>query len=271
MIKYDYHLHTSFSSDSEAPMKDMIERAITLGLDGICFTEHYDYDFPANPENLDFLLDFVKYQNTLHLYKEEYQNKIEICHGIEVGVQPHIGTELQAFQKKYGDSYDFILASCHVVAGMDPYEPPYFETYAEKMGMQLYLETLHKNMKIYDGYQSLAHIDYAYRYYPAPRPEFSYNLYGDVLDEILRELISQGKALEVNTSGLRSGLPFPNPHLDILKRYREFGGELITIGSDAHKPLDLAHAFCNLGDYLDTAGFRYFTIYKQQKPYFIKF
>ena len=52
---YDFHLHTSFSSDSQAPMESMIQRGIALGLPGICFTEHMDLDFP--PGELNFLVD----------------------------------------------------------------------------------------------------------------------------------------------------------------------------------------------------------------------
>lgn len=270
MIKHDFHVHTSFSSDCSASMESMIERGIELGLDSICFTEHYDYDFPPNPENLDFLLDFEKYQKQCLLYKEKYQDRIEILQGIEIGIQEHLGKKLEDFYYLYGKDYDFILASCHVAANMDPYEAIYFDSYPGEKGMQLYFETLLHNMDVYHHYQSCAHLDYAYRYYPKPRPDFSYSKYADLLDEILKKIIQGGKALEINTSGLRSGLPFANPHKDILLRYRELGGNLITIGSDAHKPVDLGYHFLPIKDYLLCLGFQYYTIYRKQKAYHIK-
>ena len=55
MILADYHLHTSFSSDSESPMEEMIRHAVSLGLKTICFTEHHDIDYPVNPDGFDFL------------------------------------------------------------------------------------------------------------------------------------------------------------------------------------------------------------------------
>ena len=93
--------------------------------------------------------------------------------------------------------------------------------------------------------------------------------YQDILDEILRLLIENGKALEINTAGLKAGLSWPNPHMEILKRYRSLGGELITIGSDAHRPEHMAFAFDRLPEILSEAGFSYYTLYREQKPYFI--
>ena len=46
-IRADFHLHSSFSGDSKAPMGEMVERGIALGLGQMCFTEHMDFDFPV--------------------------------------------------------------------------------------------------------------------------------------------------------------------------------------------------------------------------------
>lgn len=269
MIFTDFHLHTIFSSDSDTPMENMIQQAICLGMSSVCFTEHYDEDFPKNAEGLDFSLDFNSYYETFLKYKEKYQKKIKLFHGIEVGIQPHVKEQLHNFYQEYGSRYDFILASCHVVRGLDPYEPEFFETYPGKRGMELYLKTQLDNLSVYPHFQSMAHMDYAYRYYPDPRPDFQYADYADLIDTTLKKLIQDGKALEVNTSGWRSGLSWPNPHIDILKRYREFGGELLTIGSDAHKPSDLAFGFERLSVILKALGFRYYAIFENQEPVMI--
>ena len=88
MILSDYHLHTSFSSDSESPMEDMIKKAIALGLKTICFTEHHDIDYPDNPDGFDFLLDLPSYKEKLFTLKEQYQDQIEINYGVELGLMP---------------------------------------------------------------------------------------------------------------------------------------------------------------------------------------
>ena len=56
---WDTHMHTHHSGDSDALMPDMIQAAVRQNLDGICFTDHFDYDYPDDP-NL-FLLDFDSY------------------------------------------------------------------------------------------------------------------------------------------------------------------------------------------------------------------
>ena len=90
------------------------------------------------------------------------------------------------------------------------------------------------------------------------------------IDEILKTLILKNIGLECNTAGFKYGLGFPNPHMDILKRYRELGGEIITVGSDGHKPEHLAYDFHKVPDILKEAGFSYYTIFKERKPEFIK-
>ena len=88
-MKCDFHIHSSFSGDSDTPMPAMIERAITLGLDTICFTEHYDEDYPEGEEN--FSLAVSDYYETLCTLKKQYCSKINICFGVELGMQSHLG------------------------------------------------------------------------------------------------------------------------------------------------------------------------------------
>ena len=92
---------------------------------------------------------------------------------------------------------------------------------------------------------------------------------GGINDEILKELIHNGKGIEINTGGLFH-LPFANPHKKILMRYRELGGEILTTGSDGHTPERIAHAFDKLPELLKECGFKYTTIFKNRKPEWIK-
>ena len=78
-----------------------------------------------------------------------------------------------------------------------------------------------------------------------------------------------GKGIEVNTAGLKYGLGAPNPRPEILQKYRELGGEIITIGSDGHKPEHLAFAFDQIQELLEQCGFRYLTLFRKRKPEFI--
>ena len=94
--------------------------------------------------------------------------------------------------------------------------------------------------------------------------------YYDYIDTALRMLIEKGKGIEINTASLKYGLKYPNPCPDILKRYRELGGEIITIGADAHTPDKIGYAFDKAADVLRECGFSYYAVFKNRRPVFHK-
>ena len=243
MILADYHLHTSFSSDSESPMEEMIRHAVSLGLKTICFTEHHDIDYPVNPDGFDFLLDLPSYKEKLFKMKEHYQDQIEINYGVELGLMPTTLDQCAAFVKD--EPFDFIIGSTHIVDFMDPYDAIYFETYPARLGLAHYFEDILKNISSFNDYCVYGHLDYAARYIKDSSFEFHYRDYSDLLDAILKMIIENGKGIEVNTAGLKYGMSDPNPHHEIIKRYMELGGEIITIGSDGHCPKHMAYDFIN--------------------------
>ena len=49
----DFHIHSSFSGDSDAPMEQMIQEGLKKGLRTMCFTEHMDMDYPEQPGALE--------------------------------------------------------------------------------------------------------------------------------------------------------------------------------------------------------------------------
>ena len=93
--------------------------------------------------------------------------------------------------------------------------------------------------------------------------------YMDLFDEILKELITRGKGIEVNTAGLSYGLSHPHPAIPIIQRYRDLGGEILTIGSDAHKKENVGYAFAQIPDLLRACGFHYYCVFQNRKPEFL--
>ena len=126
------------------------------------------------------------------------------------------------------------------------------------------------NIENNQNFDVLGHIDYVVRYGKYREKEYSYEKYAYWLDEILKKIISYGKGIELNTSGLKYGLPFAHPTLEVLKRYKKLGGEILTVGSDAHRPEHLAYDFHKVNDILGEAGFEYYTEFKERKPVFCK-
>lgn len=92
----------------------------------------------------------------------------------------------------------------------------------------------------------------------------------DLICIILKTIIEQGKGIEINTAGLKYGMPEPNPCLDIVKMYHDLGGEIITVGSDAHEVKYFAYRFDVVAEMLKNAGFNYYTIFNERKPEFIR-
>ena len=95
-------------------------------------------------------------------------------------------------------------------------------------------------------------------------------MFSEIIDEILKKIISRNKGIELNTGGTYKGMINTNPHPDIVRRYRELGGEVITVGSDAHTADKIGYGFDAAREILIDAGFSYYAVFKDRKPQFIK-
>lgn len=262
---WDQHMHCNFSGDSDALPEDMIKAGIAHGLSGICFTDHLDYDYPEEP-NI-FLLDFDNYFKALSDLREKYADKISVNIGIELGLQPQAAGQNLAVAEKY--PFDFIIGSSHVVNHMDPYYPEFFAERNEDEAYMEYFESVLKNINSCVDFDVYGHIDYVVRYGPNKNAFYTYEKFKDIIDEILTQLISKGKGIEVNTGGFKYGLGHPNPTEDIIRRYRELGGEIITMGADAHVPEYVAYEFGKTAQIIKNCGFKYYTVFKNRKAEFI--
>ena len=262
---WDQHMHCNFSGDSDALPEDMIKAGIAHGLSGICFTDHLDYDYPEEP-NI-FLLDFDNYFKVLPDLRKKYADKISVNIGIELGLQPQAAGQNLAVAEKY--PFDFIIGSSHVVNHMDPYYPEFFAGRDEDAAYMEYFESVLKNINSGVDFDVYGHIDYVVRYGPNKNAFYTYEKFKDIIDEILTQLISKGKGIEVNTGGFKYGLGHPNPTEDIIKRYRELGGEIITMGADAHVPEYVAYEFDKTAQIIKNCGFKYYTVFKNRKAEFI--
>ena len=274
MIQADMHMHTWFSTDSEACPCDMADEAVRKGLKTICFTDHFDKDDLEWGEEGIFDVDayFVEMQKL----QEEYAGKLNIRIGIELGLRTYLKDYYEELTKKY--PFDFVIGSVHNVPYKkdaegnilytDPAAEKLFTDRTDKEAYRLMMETTLENVRTSDCFQTLGHLDYVVRYGKSREKEYSYTDYADIIDEILKLLIEKEKGLEVNSAGLKYGLPFAHPHPDVLKRYRGLGGEIITIGADAHKPEHIAYDFAKAEEILKSCGFKYYTEFFEQKPVF---
>jgi histidinol-phosphatase (PHP family) len=264
-MRSDFHLHSHYSGDCQVPMDQMIETAIQLGIDRLCFTEHHDLDYYPH-SSIDFTLDIESYIQGLSENKLRFQNQIELLCGIELGMQPHLHSTLDLLVNSH--EFDFVLASNHLANRIDVYEKIYFETRSQYKGYLDYLEDILSNVKGFQNYDVYAHLDYVIRYGDFENKKMLYKDFTEVLDAILKQLIIDGKGIEVNTSGYRYNLGEPHPSREILKHYKSLGGEIITIGSDAHQTRHLMNHFDDAHQLLREVGFNYFTTFVKRVPQF---
>lgn len=269
-IYSDCHLHTHHSGDSDTPMEDMIRKGISLGLTTMCFTEHNDFGFPEYPDlPADaFLLNVDSYLYELLALREQYAGQVKLLFGLELGLQPEVFRENAILARSY--EFDFIIGSSHLVNGKDPYYPDCFESRTDEEVYRAYFEEELANVKKFSNFDVYGHLDYVVRYGASKDNEYSYDKYKDILDKILTTLLEKEKGLELNTGGIKSGMKDFHPCMDVLKRYRELGGEIITVGSDAHDPSHIADHFDRAYDVLKECGFKYYTVFEKRVPEYVK-
>lgn len=267
MFIADYHTHSNFSSDSDTPLEENIKKAVSLGLKEIACTDHIDYDYP-DPE-YPFLFEYEPYIKEIDRLKKKY-TEIKIKTGVEIGIQPHVIDKINNLVSN--NYFDFVIASTHVAQdGLDLCANEFFEGKSKHQAFTDYFEEVLSNVKNYDFFNVYGHIDFINRYGSYEDKTMDYYEFKSLTDEILKTIISKGKGIEINTSGYRYGLGHPHPQFELIKRYKELGGEIITVGSDAHKPEQITFKFDKAYEMLKEAGFKYITLFTDRKPEFVKF
>ena len=264
-MRADVHMHCGFSNDSETRPEDLVESAIAKGLSVICFTDHYDKD------NLDWgdeaIFDVESYFQKMIELQEEYRDQIDIRIGAEIGMQPYLAEYYQDFMAQH--PFDFVIGSVHSVLEHDV-ALDFFQKHSDPEGYKIYFEEMLQDVQKIKSYDVLGHLDYIVRYSNQGSKGFDLNDYMDIIEEILKQVIAHGKGIEMNMSGLKYGLGAPHPQPEIIKRYRELGGEIITVGADGHIPEHIAYDYHLADDILKSCGFKYYTEFKGRKPLFVK-
>lgn len=260
---YDFHLHSEHSIDSTASMESMVLSAIDKNLKSVCFTDHVDFD----STNLKIDIGFREsdYFRNIKQVKYKYAHDIEILSGVEIGMQPHLFEKYNHFINH--NPFDFVLMSIHCIDGVDLHQDEFISNLEPIEVLEKYYNDMLLCIKNYNNFDVMGHFDYIDRcfldYSKMPR----YDEYYLIISEILKLLIDNGKGIELNTSGILSGLKYFHPKIQILNLYRELGGEIITIGSNAHKPEDVGYEYRTAERMLKELGFKYIHIFKERKKF----
>ena len=234
------------------------------GLKEICFTDHMDYDVDTyyGP-----IIDLNEYFSKLEFLKSKYNDKICIKKGLELGLQKQIINECSQVVKSH--PFDFIICSIHSIEKKDLYFGEFFKGKTQYTSYETYYNELYNVVKNYKDYSVLGHLDLIKRYGDYEKL-LDDTLFSDIIETILKQVIYDGKGIELNTSCYRYNLPDLTPSRYILNMYKELGGEIITTGSDSHTPSQIAVQFDYIYSYLKDIGFKYVCSFDKMNPNFIK-
>ncbi|NME36619.1 MULTISPECIES: histidinol-phosphatase HisJ family protein [Fusobacterium] len=266
MFYSDYHIHSRFSGDSNEDLIKIIEKSTELGLEEIAITDHLEHGMEDLSSAWNINLD--EYAKEILKLKEIYKDKIKIKFGIEAGIQPHTLDFYNEKISKY--PLDFVIASTHGINSIDLAFGILQAGKTRDEMQEFYFKTVLENVKKFQNYCVYGHIDFITRYGGPKFRGMDIGKHMEVIDEILKEIISRGKGIEINTSGFRYGEDRVYPDFPILKRYFELGGEILTIGSDSHQKEYITKDFKIAYEMLEKLDVKYITSFEKMNPSFIK-
>ncbi|HHV63456.1 MAG TPA: histidinol-phosphatase [Firmicutes bacterium] len=260
----DYHVHSQFSPDGRSTIDEYCERAVALGLSEICFTDHFDFE-PRGGHWYGFL-DYERYTEAISRAEARWRGTLAVRKGVELDFQSHYGNQVRDFLA--GKEFDFVLGSIHWVDSLSV-DSELYDGRSMEEAYGRYFEEAYGAAKT-GLYDVIAHLDYIKRYASQVYGEFDFSQFHDQIEAILKVMVENGTGLEINTSGLRGELGETLPGPGIVRLYRELGGELVTVGSDAHCAEHLGSGITEALALLRAVGFDYVAVFHERKPRLLK-
>ena len=267
----DLHTHSNNSFDAKSSVDDICRAAIERGLYAVAITDHCEAPFIRFGDDCEFgCFDRLIPQSIADTAaaRKKYAGQLRVIRGLELG-EPLDEPDGTARALSYGE-YDFVLASVHNIRNMQDF---YYMNYSgvDIDGLlALYFAEL-EQVAAFPHFDSLSHLTYPLRYIfkgTGKMPDLS--VHSDSIDRIFKILIENNKALEINVQGLFRELKTTLPSLPLVRRYRELGGRLITIGTDAHSA-DMVGVGIKEGiEVAKAAGFDSYAIYEDHEPVMIE-
>ena len=266
-MDFDLHTHCTLSFDGMSSPEEMVRRAIELGIKYHALTDHIDLgEFPDPDFDLNATVTGAKEQ--IPVLQKKYADKITLLYGVELGQAVHEREKAERLLSENG--YDFVIGSVHNIRGHeDFYFLDYKDTDTDGL-LRLYFEELLETAE-WGRFDVMGHITYPLRYITGEHGiDTDMSRYKGIIDEILRTLIKNGRGIEINTSGLRQRYGRMFPDAGIVKRYRELGGEILTVGSDAHCTEDLGKGTEEGIAAAKACGFDRIAVFIKRKPTFVE-
>jgi histidinol-phosphatase (PHP family) len=252
-LPLDAHLHTELSPDSDVPIDVFAAEAVERGIPEIAITDHVDFapDTPAYR-----YASFAERERSVRQAAERWAERgVAVRFGVEITWDSRYADDIRDHLGRH--AYDFTIGSVHVYRD-SPYDRSRVAGWVAGQSLAQIVEPYLSEVlgairsELFDA---IGHLDVVKRYLA---PHISAEELGaapELYDPLLRALVDAGSALEINTSGLRQEAKEIYPPPAIISRFRELGGERITIGSDAHRADTFAWALDDGYRVAEAAGF----------------
>ena len=265
MYLADYHMHSRISPDAGTPMALLAEAAIKAGLDEICFTDHVEPIVWGSTRLRPEPYDWAALTGEYRAAREAMGDRITLRLGMELGDAPW---SFEHTEKMIADApeLDFVIGSVHMLSekfnGVDLYFFDPKDDDEAREGMADYLKQV-KKLAEWGRFSVLGHLTLPLRYLNENRGfHLTFDGFEREIEEILHTLIGKGLGIELNTN--RGNTPLPDAKW--LRMYRELGGEIITLGTDAHGPEYVGCAIRERQQLLKDCGFTRFCTFEKMRP-----
>lgn len=260
----DYHMHSTFSIDSRMSMTEACEQALRLGLAEICFTEHVDY-VPGDAGTGFY--DPEAYFAELRRCRDAFGDRLLVRAGVEIGEAHRYPDKAEELTSSF--PFDFVIGSLHWVGPNLVMTPEYFEGRSRDEAYTDYFEEMFDLVE-HGGFDVVGHLDVPKRYEANCLGNFDAAKFAEPIRAVLKSCVDKGIGIEINTGTMRRTGNDPSPSPLMLRWYRELGGEVLTLGSDAHRPTHIAYEFGEALDLAQTSGFTHLTTFERRRPTFKK-
>ena len=267
MYRCDSHIHTHFSFDGDpnASVRAICLTALAKGVREITITDHCDIN--GEVEGIYPHYEMERARDEVLAARAEFDGRLVVNWGVELG-QPHQYPREAAALIAAG-GFDFVLGSLHNLNGVPDFCFLRYEPMTDALLHQLFGRAVAEAVEVirFPGIHTLAHLTYPLRYMARAGRQFDLTPHIPAIEALFSEMIDRGVDLEVNFSTLRSGLGFAMPDADILRLWAAAGGDRVTLGSDAHKPDDVAGGLDDALALLRRCGIDKTVTYRGGKPH----
>lgn len=259
----DCHNHSTQSPDGENTVKEMAQRAVELGIEHYTITDHLEINKFYDEE---FLYEEPVRESSILVPQviREFEGKLDMHYGVELGQPLHDMKLTERMLDSY--DYEFIIGSCHMVKGWDDFYYLDYQKTDPYYLLGLYFDEV-LEMAEWGRFDVLGHLTYPLRYIQGDFGiKIDMSRYENIIEEIFRTLVKNGMGIEINSSGLRQKIGVTMPDKHYVSLYKKCGGEIITVGSDAHRASDLGKGIRESIALAKKCGFDKIYYYKNRKP-----